>query len=435
MAEIRRTQSALDGCPALVLPLHGDLSPEAQDLALREHDKRRVVLATSIAETSLTVPGVRIVIDGGFRRAPKLDVSTGLTRLTTLRISRAAATQRAGRGGREAPGVAIRLWSEALHRGLALFETPEIFDAELSGLELACAAWGESSRNLPFIDTPPEGAIKAARALLTDLGALEDSGRLTNSGRAMARLRATPRLAAMMLSGTTKPEQALAADLAAILEERDPMNRDASADILLRLEALAGKLDADRATISRIRQAAKIYRNRLGVGAIPAIGDPGALLAAAFPDRIGQARGEPGSYRLSGGGSGALIPTDPLRRARLLVAASLEAKGSKIRLAATLDAEIPARQPAPTLQNHPRNQLRSRHRRRADPRTHPPRRPHPLGQIFSAATRGNPVRPRQSPLHPPGPARLDGRRAKPPRPHRHPAHGRSHHPRPLPRNP
>jgi ATP-dependent helicase HrpB len=343
MAEIRRTQSALETCPALVLPLHGDLSPEAQDLALREHETRRVVLATSIAETSLTVPGVRIVIDGGFRRAPKLDVSTGLTRLATLRISRAAATQRAGRAGREGSGVAIRLWSEALHRGLAPFETPEIFDAELSGLELACAAWGERSRNLPFIDAPPEGAVKAALSLLTDLGALEESGRLTGPGRAMARLRATPRLAAMMLSGATKPEQALAADLAAILEERDPLNRDASADILLRLEALAGKLDADRATISRIRQAAKIYRNRLGVGAIPAIGDPGALLAAAFPDRIGQARGEPGSYRLSGGGSGALLPTDPLRRARLLVAASLEAKGSKIRLAAALDAEtLPA---------------------------------------------------------------------------------------------
>jgi ATP-dependent helicase HrpB len=339
MAEIRRTQSALDNCPALVLPLHGDLSPEAQDLALREHDRRRVVLATSIAETSLTVPGVRIVIDGGFRRAPKLEVATGLTRLTTLRISRAAATQRSGRAGREASGIGIRLWSEALHRGLAPFETPEIFDAELSGLELACAAWGEQSANLPFLDAPPNGATKAALSLLTDLGALDDSGRLTPSGRAMARLRATPRLAAMMLAAQTKPEQALAADLAALLEERDPLARDASADILLRLEALAGKLDADRATISRIRQGAKIYRNRLNLGAMQAAGDPGALIACAFPDRIGQARGEPGSYRLSGGGSGFLLPTDPLRRTRLLVAASLEAKGSKIRLAATLDAE------------------------------------------------------------------------------------------------
>jgi ATP-dependent helicase HrpB len=340
MAEIRRTQSALEGCPALVLPLHGELSSGSQDLALREHDRRRVVLATSIAETSLTVPGVRIVIDGGFRRAPKLDVSTGLTRLATLRISRAAATQRAGRAGRQRPGVAIRLWSEALHRGLAPFETPEIFDAELSGLVLSCAARGEAVENLPFIDTPPAGAVKAAELLLAELGAL-DAGRLTLLGREMARLRATPRLAAMMLSGRNKAETALAADLCAILEERDVLGRDASADILLRLDAVAGKTEADRAGLARVRQGARIYRTRLGVGAMPAFGDAGALLAAAFPDRIGQARGEPGSYRLSGGGSGTMGATDPLRAARLIVVASLEAKGSKIRLAAALGPELP----------------------------------------------------------------------------------------------
>ncbi|HQT46400.1 MAG: ATP-dependent helicase HrpB [Acidocella sp. 20-63-7] len=343
MAEIRRTQAALEGCPALVLPLHGDLPPAAQDLALREHERRRVVLATSIAETSLTVPGVRIVIDGGFRRAPKLDVATGLTRLTTLRISRAAAAQRAGRAGRQGPGMAIRLWSEALHRGMALFETPEILDAELSGLELACAAWGEKSEDLPFIDPPPAGAVKAARALLTELGALEDSGRISGRGREMARLRATPRLAAMMLAGESKAERALAADLCAILEERDVLGRDASADILLRLEALAGKIEGDRGVLSRVRAAARIYRNRLGVGTMPGIGDIGGVLAAGFPDRVGQARGEIGSYRLAGGGSGQLAPTDPLRRARLLVVAAIEAKGSRIKLAAAIEgAELPA---------------------------------------------------------------------------------------------
>ena len=341
MAEIRRTEAALAGCPALVLPLHGDLPPEAQDLALRENVRRRVVLATSIAETSLTVPGVRIVVDGGFRRAPKLDVATGLTRLVTLRISRAAAVQRAGRAGRQGPGIAIRLWSEALHRGLKLFETPEVLEAELSGLILACAAWGERVENLPFIDAPPEGAVKAARALLTDLGALDEAnGRITAAGREMARLRATPRLAAMMYFAASKSEKALSADIAAILEERDPLGRDATADLLARLDALAGKAEGDRAGLARIRQGAKIYRNRLGVGNIPAIGDAGALLASAFPDRIGQARGEPGSYRLSGGGSGALLPTDPLRRARLIVAASIDAKGSKIRLAAALDGAV-----------------------------------------------------------------------------------------------
>jgi ATP-dependent helicase HrpB len=339
MAEIRRTQAGLENCPALVLPLHGDLPVAAQDLALRQHEQRRVVLATSIAETSLTVPGVRIVIDGGFRRAPKLDGASGLTRLATLRISRAAATQRSGRAGRQGPGVAIRLWSEALHRGLALFETPEILEAELSGLVLACAAWGEPVETLPFIDPPPAGAVKGARALLTDLGALDGAGRLTALGREMARLRATPRLAAMMLASERKPERALAADMAALLEERDPLGRDASADFALRLEALAGKIEGDRAGLARIRQGARLYRHRLGVGSVPAAGDPGALLAAAFPDRIGQARGEPGSYRLSGGGSGALNPTDPLRKSRLIAVAALEAKGNRIRLAAPLDPD------------------------------------------------------------------------------------------------
>ncbi len=341
MTEIRRTESLLAGCPALVLPLHGELPPEAQDLALRQHERRRVVLATSIAETSLTVPGVRIVVDGGFRRAPRLDVSTGLTRLTTLRISRAAAAQRAGRAGREAPGVAIRLWSEVLHRGLPNFDRPEVFEAELSGLVLSCAAWGERPEDLPFPDAPPAGAVAAGRTLLTELGAL-DEGKLTSTGKEMARLRATPRLAAMMVAARTPQETALAADLAAILEERDPLARkgDAPADISLRLDALAGKIEGDRGALSRIRQAAKMYRSRLGLQANAiAVGDPGALLAAAFPDRVGQSRGEPGSYRLSGGGSGKLGPADPLARNKLIVVASLDAKGSRVRLGAALESE------------------------------------------------------------------------------------------------
>jgi ATP-dependent helicase HrpB len=134
MAEIRRTQSALEGCGALVLPLHGDLPPSEQDRALQPAETRRIVLATSIAETSLTVPGVRIVVDGGWRRTPRLDTATGLTRLNTIRISRAAADQRAGRAGREAPGIAIRLWSPALHRGLPAFDRPEFWKQN-------CPAW------------------------------------------------------------------------------------------------------------------------------------------------------------------------------------------------------------------------------------------------------------------------------------------------------
>jgi ATP-dependent helicase HrpB len=345
MGEIRCAQAALEGCGALVLPLHGDLPPAEQDRALRPAEGRRVVLATSIAETSLTVPGVRIVVDGGWRRAPQLDPATGLTRLVTRRISRAAAQQRAGRAGREGPGVAVRLWTQALHRSLPEFDRPEILEAELSGLLLDCAAWGEAPADLPFPDPPPAGPLAAAAALLTELGALEQS-RITERGRAMARLGAHPRLAAMMLQAATPGQAALAADLAALLEERDPLrNAEASCDIQLRLAALdgTGDGDADRGAVGRIRRAAAQYRRRLRVQAAPE-GDPAPLLAAAFPDRIAQRRGEPGSFRLSGGGGARLPLGDPLAKAGLLAVASLDAKGAaRIRLAAPLDpATLPA---------------------------------------------------------------------------------------------
>jgi ATP-dependent helicase HrpB len=343
MAEIRRTQNALDGCGALVLPLHGDLPPAEQDRALRPAETRRVVLATSIAETSLTVPGVRIVVDGGWRRTPRLDPATGLTRLTTARISRAAAAQRAGRAGREAPGTAIRVWSPALHRGLPAFDRPEILEAELSGLALECAAWGTSPADLRFQDKPPPGALAAAAALLKDLGALDALDRISANGREMARIGAHPRLAAMMLAAGTPEQAALAADLAALLEERDPLRgQEAPSDITTRLNAITlGDPNADRGALHRIRQTAGQYRRRMRVPRdTEAAGEPGPLLAAAFPDRIAQRRGEPGSFRLSGGGSARLPITDPLSKAGLLVAASLELKtASRIRLAATLDPD------------------------------------------------------------------------------------------------
>ena len=215
MAEIRRSPiRARRSCGATILPLHGDLPPAEQERALTPAAGRRVVLATSIAETSLTVPGVRIVVDGGWRRTPRLDSATGLTRLATLRISRAAADQRAGRAGREAPGVAIRLWTETLHRGLPVFDRPEILEAELSGLVLDCLAWGTDPESLTFPDPPPAGALAAGRALLTDLGALAPG--ITESGRRMVQLGAHPRLAAMMLAAQDAGERALAADLAAL---------------------------------------------------------------------------------------------------------------------------------------------------------------------------------------------------------------------------
>ncbi|MSP28946.1 MAG: ATP-dependent helicase HrpB [Acetobacteraceae bacterium] len=343
MGDIRRTQAALDRCGALVLPLHGDLPVAEQDLALRPADGRRVVLATSIAETSLTVPGVRIVIDGGWRRAPRLDAATGLTRLSTLRISRAAAEQRSGRAGREAPGVAIRLWSPALHRGLAAQERPEILEAELSSLLLDCAGWGAAPGDLPFADPPPRGPLAAAAVLLRELGALDNDGRITDTGRRMVVLGAHPRLAAMMLAAGSAEEAALAATLAAILEERDMFRGpEAPADIGLRLAALAaGDAAADRGVLGRVRQAAGQYRRRLRLpGGVVPDGDAGMLLAAGFPDRIAQARGEIGAFRLSGGGAGKLPRADKLATARFLVVPALEMKlSARIRLAAPLDPD------------------------------------------------------------------------------------------------
>ncbi|MES2713286.1 MAG: ATP-dependent helicase HrpB [Pseudomonadota bacterium] len=342
--EIRRTADRLAGLDADVLPLHGELPPAEQDRALAQGARRRVVLATSIAETSLTVPGVRIVVDGGFRRAPRLDPATGLSRLATLRISRAAAEQRAGRAGREAPGVAYRLWTEALHRGLPAADRPEILEEELSGLALDCAAWGAAPSALAWLDPPPAGALAAARALLRDLDALDATDRITETGQRMARLGTHPRLARLMLEARGAGELALAADLAALLEERDPIRgREAPADIGLRLALLQGGDDpaVDRATLARIRRASGLHRRRLGVGAgVVAQGDPAALLAAGFPDRIAARRGTlEGAFRLASGQGARLVGTDPLRRAPLLAVADLELQGTeaRIRMAAPLD--------------------------------------------------------------------------------------------------
>ena len=349
-AEIGRAAAALRDCGAEVLALHGEMRPEEQAAVLRPGTgARRVVLATSIAETSLTVPGVRTVVDGGFRRTPRLDAGSGLARLATLRISRAAADQRAGRAGREGPGRCLRLWTRASQLSMVPFDRPEMLEAELSGFRLALAcweeAWGTAPSALRFADAPPRGAFEGAEELLRDLGALDDAGGVTALGRGMSRLGTHPRLAAMMLSAGNASEAALAADLAALLEERDPLGgRDrapVSADVGLRLAAIGGgdAAGADRGAIGRIRDAADGFRRRLRVErGTNAAGDAAALLAAAFPDRIAQGRGEAGSYRLSGGGSASLPATDPLAREGLLVAAGLHlGKSARITLAARLD--------------------------------------------------------------------------------------------------
>ena len=347
--EIRRTAERLGGIDALVLPLHGELPPAEQDRALTPapDGQRKVVLATSIAETSLTVPGVRIVVDGGYRRAPRLDAASGLSRLVTLRIGKAAAEQRAGRAGRTAPGVAIRLWTEALHRGLPQADRPEILEAELSGLALDCAAWGAEPGALAFLDAPPAGTLAAARGLLRDLDALDEAGRITEMGRRMARMGTHPRLARMMLAAEGSAEKALAAELAALLEERDPLRgREAPADIGLRLDLLAGgdHAAADRGAVQRIRRAASLHRRRLGIGnGVAAEGDAGALLAAGFPDRIAARRGAmDGAFRLASGQGARITGVDPLAKAPLLAVADLEIAGTeaRIRMAAPIDRAV-----------------------------------------------------------------------------------------------
>jgi ATP-dependent helicase HrpB len=351
--EIRRTAERLGGIDADIRPLHGEMPPAEQDLALNPGPRRKVVLATSIAETSLTVPGVRIVVDGGFRRAPRLDPSTGLSRLVTVRISKVAAEQRAGRAGRTAPGVAIRLWSEALHRGLAPQDRPAILEEELSGLALDLAAWGAEPGSLAWLDPPPAGAMAAARALLAELDALDGAGRVTTIGRRMARLGTHPRLARMLAAAETEGEKAMAADLAALLEERDPIRgREAPADIGLRLDLLHGgdHPNADRPAIQRIRRAAALHRRRLGVhGSVHPEGDPGALLAAGFPDRIAAMRGVmAGAFRLASGQGARLATTDKLAKSPLLAVADLELQGTeaRIRMAAPIDrAALEARFP------------------------------------------------------------------------------------------
>ncbi len=355
-AEIARAARALEGTPATVLPLHGEMPPDAQAAVLAPAPgTRRIVLATAIAETSLTVPGVRIVVDGGLRRAPRFDAASGLPRLATLPISRAAADQRAGRAGREGPGTCHRLWTRSSHAGRAPFDRPEILDADLAPLRLALAVWesdwGTDPAGLRWIDKPPAGSLDAAAALLRTLGALDDTGAITTPGRAMARLGTHPRLAALLLAADTPGERALACLLAALLEERDPLGGPGmpppGADAALRIDALiAGDAPgAHRGALARIREQARGFRRRLRVpDATQPEGDPAPLLAAGFPDRVGQARGEPGHFRLSGGGSAALAPTDPLARAKLLVAAGLHlGRSARITLASSLDpANLPA---------------------------------------------------------------------------------------------
>ena len=339
-AEIHRTAHAITGAnrdPLVdVRPLYGDLTGEEQDAAIAPSPsgRRKIVLATNIAETSLTIEGVRIVVDSGLARVPRFSARTGLTRLERVRISRASADQRRGRAGRTAAGVCYRLWSEADSAQLAARSVPEILDADLASLSLELAAAGiDDPSELTWLDPPPTGALAHARALLTSLGALEDM-RITPHGRAVADLAAHPRLAHLLLRGRDLGAGALACELTALLANRDilrPFEPGAKldADLRARLEVLSGRETGiaariDRDTVRRVRVEARAWRDRLGVrdAAPPDPGDAGLLLSFAYPDRIARRRNvEAGRYLLANGTGAHFAEPQPLGGEEWLVIA------------------------------------------------------------------------------------------------------------------
>ena len=359
-AEIRRVAEQLGEALAgrdevLLCPLHGELELSAQRAAIEPAPpgKRKVVLATNIAETSLTIDGVRVVVDAGLARVPRFDPGSGMTRLETQRISRASATQRAGRAGRLEPGVCYRLWSEAQHEQLPAYGTAEILQADLAGLALQLGRWGVAPEELAWLDVPPAAAYAQARELLARLGALNDSGALNAHGQAMAELPAHPRIAHLLLRGQALGLGSLACDVAALLGERDIL-RGAGADLHERTALLAGESAGNRASrgaVQRAKQLARQFRGYLRGKPSEPVTDPehprwlGALLAFAYPDRVARQRREGGGeYRLANGRAAQFGEPDALMKEPWLVVADLGSRQGqreeRIYLAAALDAAL-----------------------------------------------------------------------------------------------
>ncbi|CAN5523464.1 ATP-dependent helicase HrpB [soil metagenome] len=339
--EIRRTETMLRDRlrrPEVdVAPLYGALDPAEQDRAVAPAapGRRKVVLATSIAETSLTIEGVRVVIDCGLARVPSFDPSSGLTRLETVRVSRAAADQRRGRAGRTEPGVCYRLWDEPETRALPAFARPEILEADLSNLALNLARWGARDvGDLAFLDKPPTATFNEARILLNRLQALDGQGGLTAHGRALADMPLAPRLAHMVVRAAASGQAERGAKIAAVLSEQGLGGREV--DLRHRLESF----DRDRSPRAKdARTLSERWARSAGrsTGATPL--DDALLLAEAYPERVAKARGKPGEYQLAGGRGVYLEPTDALAREAWLAVGELgggEAR-DRILLAAPLD--------------------------------------------------------------------------------------------------
>ncbi|MGO1268483.1 ATP-dependent helicase HrpB [Pseudomonas fragi] len=358
-AEIRRVNQQLADAlgsrsDILLCPLHGELDLTAQRAAIEPAPKglRKVVLATNIAETSLTIDGVRVVIDAGLARVPRFDPGSGMTRLDTQRISRASATQRAGRAGRLEPGVCYRLWSEDQHAQLAAYGSAEILQADLAGLALQLARWGVTPEQLIWLDMPPSASYAQARQLLDRLGALHGA-KLTPHGEAMAELPAHPRIAHLLLRGQDLGLADMACDIAALLGERDIL-RGVGADLHSRLALLSGESRAARGGqggVQRAKQLARQYRGYLRGKARQPVADPdhprwlGALLALAYPDRVAQQRKPGGAeYRLANGRAALFSEVDGLMKQPWLVIADLGSRQGqreeRIYLAAEFDPAL-----------------------------------------------------------------------------------------------
>jgi ATP-dependent helicase HrpB len=325
---------------ARLLPLYGALSADAQDRAIRPlpSPERKIVLATAIAETSLTIEDVRVVIDAGLQRLPRYDPGSGMTRLVTQRVSLASADQRRGRSGRVAPGVCYRLWDEAETRALIPFTPPEILTSDLAPFALDLAGWGaHDAKGLKLLDPPPAASFSEAQELLRELDAIDAENRLTPHGRAMLSFGAHPRLAHMMLHAKEMGLGATAAALAAILNERDVVRatREArDADLRLRLEAFTGDQgpNIDKGALARAREQARLWRRALAakderIDANAA----GRLAALAYPERVAKRRG-PASFRLASGRGATLPETDPLAAQDYLAIAALDGAGANARI-------------------------------------------------------------------------------------------------------
>nr|WP_221230543.1 ATP-dependent helicase HrpB [Brevundimonas variabilis] len=319
-----------------VAPLFGALDKAEQDRALHPASpgRRKIVLATSVAETSLTIEGVRVVIDGGLSRVPRFEPSSGLTRLATVRVSRSSAEQRRGRAGRTEPGVCYRLWDEETTRGLVPHQRPEILEADLTAFALDLARWGaRSTDGLALLDPPPAGALKEARAVLTRLEALDARGGLTTHGRRLTKIPLPPRLAHLVAFASDGGDATLGGRIAAVLSE--PGLGGNETDLRDRL----GGFDRDRSPRAvDVRKLADRWARTAGAGKGGTV-DPGLLIAQAFPERVAKARGKPGEVLLASGRGAFIDPSDGLSAEPWLAVADLGGGDARdrIRLAAPVD--------------------------------------------------------------------------------------------------